>query len=264
MFPETIAGYVELGAHTLKLIAQSFTVPATFLGIGGFVWSLRRLRGTGLLGLAVLSYLVLFLGPILYVFPRFVLPVVFLLAVFAGVAGAALWPDRRARFAVVAVLACASVYGASMRLGMLFDSRYAAERWVREHVAADALVGLHGEATYLPRVLPPVRTEQVEIGPDGVIANELPDYLILSAAYYVRFFRAVGRFTYAGPMVTKLLAGEVGYQPVARFDQPYLSATALIPTVSPRIVILQRRESPRDGTDTPKLPRPSSFPWWIL
>ena len=68
-------------------------------------------------------------------------------------------------------------------------------------------------------------------------AVEPPDFLVLSDAYYARYLRRRG----TRPVLERLLAGELGYEPVVTFQQPHLPATALIPSVNPRIVILGRR-----------------------
>jgi len=249
MFPATLAGYRQLATLTLALIVRSFTLPATLLGAVGLVVMIARgVPSARLLALAAVSYLVLFLSPILYVFPRFVLPVVFILAVAAGVAATTVWDRFPGRVAVAAVLVCIAARGASMVLAMREDSRYAAERWLEREVPAGSVVGLvgldDGGGSYLPRVPTELATEAVRLDADGVVADEPPDYLVLSDAYYRRYLRDRGRWAALGGEVQRLLhQGEFGYVPVARFYASRLTGTsrALIPGVSPRIVIVQRQ-----------------------
>ena len=243
MFTRDAEGYGRLAVSTLELIRASMTLPVVLLGAGGLVWAAaRRLPGAGLLLLATGSYLVLFLGPILYVLPRFVLPAVLVLAVFAGVAAARVWRVGHAlpRLLVAGAVVHALAYGASINLGFLRDSRYAAEQWIAYNLPPDALVGTNGERTYLPRLPPHVRTVHVDITPAGVTARgRLPEYLVLSEAHYRRYLR------HEAPRraLEALVAGKLNYVPAAEFRQHRLRALALIPGLSPRILILRRRDA---------------------
>ncbi len=250
MFPATFGGYLQLATLTLELIVRSFTLPATLLGVVGLIVMIARgVPSARLLALAVVSYLVLFLSPILYVFPRFVLPVVLILAIAGGVAGATFWNRIPSRVAVAAVLVLIAAHGASMVIAMREDSRYAAEQWLEHEVPAGSVVGLvgldDGGGSYLPRVPAGLKTEAVRLDADGVVADAPPDYLVLSDAYYRRYLRARGRWAALGRDVDRLLhEGEFGYVPVARFRAPRLTRESreLIPGVSPRIVIVHRQD----------------------
>lgn len=248
MYPATLAGYLGLTAHVARLVLESATPPVIMLGVLGlFAVRPAARRGTLLLIAAAASYLLTFVGPILYVFPRFVLPVIFVNAIIAGIGGAALW--RRAgvvgRSAVAASVAFVFVYGTSMNLGFVWDSRYAAEAWLAQHVPPGALVGVNGEGVYLPRVPATLRTVPIEMTTDGLrFDGTEPEYLVFSDAYYARYLR---RAT-VRPAFLALLGGDRGYARVATFHNRHLLATNLIPTMNPRIVVLRRaRDSGRDG-----------------
>jgi hypothetical protein len=242
MFPATPAGYAALALRIGHLVTASFGVPAALLGTCGLVWVLaRRVPGAALLAFAALAYLVLFPGSILYVLPRFVLPVILVLAVFAGVAAAQLWRTRHglARLVVLAAVGYSAVYGATMNLGLLWDTRYAAEEWMALNLPPDALVGTDGERTYLPRLPPSVATVPVTVTPGGLVASAAtPEYLILSDAHYRRYMR----HEETRAVMKRLLTGELDYEPLAVFEQRWMPAAELIPSVAPRIVILRRRD----------------------
>jgi hypothetical protein len=125
-----------------------------------------------------------------------------------------------------------------MNLGLLWDSRYAAEAWMETHIPPGAVVGTNGEGVYLPRLPVGLVGVRVEVTPTGLdVADDGPDFLVLSDAYYARSLRKPD----LRPVVERLLAGDLGYEPVGSFQQPYVPASALIPTVNPRIVILKKR-----------------------
>ena len=240
MYPATLAGFARLGAHLAGLVVWTATPPMLVLAVFGFI-ALRPLarRGAILLLAAVTSYVLTFVAPILYVFPRFVLPLVFVLAILGGVGGAAIWARGSlvARAAVVATVAVVVLYGTSMNLGLVYDSRYAAESWLAANVAPGALVGTNGEGVYLPRVPATLRTVPVDVTKDGLrYDGTAPDYLVLSDAYYARYLRrAVVR-----PVFLELLQGDGGYERVATFQRRYLPATELIPGLNARIVVMRR------------------------
>ncbi|MEO6029538.1 MAG: glycosyltransferase family 39 protein, partial [Candidatus Binatia bacterium] len=249
MYPATLVGYLELSGHVTRLIVETATPPVVLLALLGLaVVRPGARRGVAWLIAAALSYLVTFVGPILYVFPRFVLPIVFVSAVLAGVGGAALWTRAGGigRLAVAGSLAIVFVYGTSMNLGLILDSRYAAEAWLTRHVPAGTLVGINGEGAYLPRVPGNLPTVAVEVTAEGLrFDGAPPEYLVFSDAYYARYLRRAG----VRPAFLGLLDGNAGYEQVATFQSPHLAATNLIPTMNPRILVLRRRGLPaRDST----------------
>jgi 4-amino-4-deoxy-L-arabinose transferase-like glycosyltransferase len=240
MYPATVAGFLDLGLHVGRLVLTTATPPVVLLAAGG-VLALRgpARRGGLVLGCAAVSYLATFIAPILYVFPRFVLPLVFVTTIFAGVGGSALWRcgALAGRAAVAASVAIVFVYGTSMNLGLVWDSRYAAEAWLAGHVEAGALVGTNGEGVYLPRVPADLRTVPIDVTSDGLrFVGDAPEYLIFSDAYYARYLRRAA----VRPAFLALLAGGAGYEPAATFQSRHLVATSLIPTMNPKIVVLRR------------------------
>lgn len=249
MYPATLAGYARLSAHVAGLVLWTATPPMLALAVVGWV-ALRRgvRRRAALLVAAVASYLLTFVGPILYVFPRFVLPVVFVVAILGGVGGAAIWNRGRtlARAAVAVTVAVVALYGTSMNLGLVWDSRYAAESWLASHVPPGALVGTNGEGVYLPRVPAALRTVAVDVTQAGLrYDGPAPEYLVLSDAYYARYLRRAA----VRPVFLELLQGDGGYERVATFHRSDLPATDLIPGLNPRIVVMRR--VPGSGGDGP-------------
>ncbi len=243
MFPRTADGYAALATRTAQTLADVTTLPVIALAAIGVGWTLRRrIAGASLLLFAVCSYLLLFVGPILYVFPRFMLPPAFAIAIFAGIGAAALWrlPSAPIRSAVAVALLYAFSYGTSMDLGFLWDSRYSAEQWLAQNLEPDAVVGTDAPAAYLPRLPAGARTTTFSITDERTASSvDAPSYLILTDAQYRKYFRHQNLRT----AIEHLLAGRRGYEPVASFYQPGLPATDLIPSVNPRIVIMRRQST---------------------
>ncbi|HEX9366390.1 MAG TPA: glycosyltransferase family 39 protein, partial [Vicinamibacterales bacterium] len=180
----------SVGARLLTLarltsinLGWSMTWPGVLAAIAGIVAEIRLRRFLWLL-LPVISYAMFFLTTITSVFDRYLLGVYMILAVFAGAWIGALVradaPNRRARLLLCAAgTVLLAWYGASIDLMMLKDSRYPAQRWLRERPSADARVALIGPRAYLPGV----DSRQVVRGlssPAGTAPAELPDFLVVN------------------------------------------------------------------------------------
>lgn len=243
MYPATIAGVSAFGGYVIGLLLEAATPPiVVFAAVGVVVLRKVAPRAVLLLGAAAVSYVVTFLGPILYAFPRFVLPLVFVCAIFAGVGIATTWRAAGVpgRLTVAASLVLLFLYGTSMNLGLVWDSRYAAEHWLAENVAPGTLVGTNGEGVYLPRIPAALPTVAFEVTADGLtFAGCEPEYLVMSDAYYARYLRRPA----TRPMLASLLIGTADWLPVATFHSKHLVATNLIPTMNPRIVVLRRAQA---------------------
>jgi Dolichyl-phosphate-mannose-protein mannosyltransferase len=240
MFPRSLAGTAALCRETGHLVLQACGIGTVVLGGAGVPWGLRRRPlAAALLVLAAGSYLLTFLGAIFYVLPRFVLPIVFVLAIFAGIGAAWAWErwPGPPRLVLLGLIAYAAGTGAVMNLGLLRDTRYAAEEWMAYNLPSGTMVGLDGPAAYLPRLPPGVRSVKVEMTSQGPVARPRPEFLVLSDAYYRRYLRREP----LRAMVERLLAGELDYAPVATFYDAHPRVTGMIPGLSPRIVILRRR-----------------------
>jgi hypothetical protein len=139
--------------------------------------------------------------------------------------------------AALLVAAVVALYGTLMNLGLVWDSRYAAESWLAKHVEPGAVVGTNGEGVYLPRVPTTLRTVPADVTADGLrYDGSAPDYLVLSEAYHARYLRRAA----VRPVFVGLLQGDGGYERAATFHRRHLPATDLIPGLNPRIVVMRR------------------------
>ena len=91
-FPGTLSGQVALLSRTIALLAKTMNVPLFAVSAVGIVWGLVRFRRASLALLApAISYYGLFIAVILYVYPRFLLPLVLVFSVFGGKLLADFW-----------------------------------------------------------------------------------------------------------------------------------------------------------------------------
>src|SRR6059036_609302 len=202
-----------------------------------------------------LSYYVTFIVPILYVVPRYVLPMLAAMAPFAGLGLAALWGDAEsprasARRALVCLVVAAGVArGASMDVRLLTDARYHAENWLAGH-APSGVIGTDADPSYLPRLAPTRPVVRLKLAPDGLHypGSEPPDLIVLTSARYRQYFWPPPRPERR--VLTALLRGELCYERAADFRSPQLFGPPLVRAVSPHIIVLRRRTEPCEAVGT--------------
>jgi hypothetical protein len=158
--PATWSGHVRLLASSLSQLGFAFGWPAVLTmaaAVAGTALTPGARDRLWLL-LPIASYYICFVSAVRVNFDRFFLPVGVLLAVLVGcwvmdVAGRI--PAGAARRATATAAAIAwiytAVYGASIDVMMLFDARYAAERWLLSHADGDR-IGTAGYLYYQPRI----------------------------------------------------------------------------------------------------------------
>lgn len=185
MFERSPAGLLALLAATVRAVLFTMGVPAAIAAALGLIFAAARGRERRLL-LATLvpaiSYCVTFIAVVFYVYDRFVLPIVIVLALFAGHALAVALERTRRRWLPLAVAAAIASYSGARALAvdllMARDARYAAEDWLRQHAEPPKLVAAVGPLEYLPRLdglswrrMGPSRERLGHVAPDVVVIN---------------------------------------------------------------------------------------------
>lgn len=223
----------DLTAATVRYGAAAVGWPwlmLTAIATVGACWQHRKMAVLTLL--PCLSYYVLVIVRIDFVYARFLFPMLVLLAMPTGWMVARLCRGARStawwRFgALGAAVVPTILYTCSVSLEMLADSRYAAEAWFDEHVPRERSVGaflLDEKRPLKPQYLPRVH----EMGyPTYPVAMSLesfrrpqPDYLILTSYNYEDFNPEQRK------VMTLLGSGKLGYETVAEFHSRFLPTQA--------------------------------------
>jgi hypothetical protein len=216
-----MAGHLELLRETARLIQISMGWPLFLVGVAGMGMALAA-SGTTRTAVWLIaptaSYYLAFINVILYNYDRFVIPMCFVLAIFAGYALDRLLslpaPARRWATAAVGVaFGYTLLYAGTVDVLMIGDSRYAAERWVRARVGRNELIGVSGLREYLPR-LDDLHLEDITTIDE--LRQESPKYVVLNADYA----NAVPEETAWGQMIAGLEHEGLGYRRVATFRRP--------------------------------------------
>ena len=117
--------------------AGAFRPRRRFQGRRGEAGAERRLATL----VPVLSYHLSFLAVIGYVYPRFVLPMLLVLALFAGRGAVVLWRGGRlGRIAAVALIAWIGLAGLCVDYVMSEYPRYDAQKWLETHATAETRI----------------------------------------------------------------------------------------------------------------------------
>ncbi len=155
-FPPTLAGFAALGARTIQQLPLALGALMTAAVVVALLLR-TSWRGLKLRAVACAFYLVTFLGAIGYVYPRFLLPLLLVALPLSARAMRDLFRlarsvarDTRPVGALAVTLALAG--GPALSLVMLTEPRLAAERWMRAHLAPDAVVEIAGNPHYQVRV----------------------------------------------------------------------------------------------------------------
>jgi hypothetical protein len=160
-----------------------------------------------------------------YTYDRFLMPVMLLLALAAGVAAARLddlAPRARLwiRAGISAVVVYTLVYAAAVDVGMVRDARYAVEDWMQAHVEPGSRIGLVGGPDFMPRndgfIGQLIRPTLAELESPSF------DYIVLNLDW-------VDRWSPEQPeteLLRRLRAEELGYRRVFEIRQPVSTAGA--------------------------------------
>lgn len=156
--PMTAAGHVAALQFQGLGTAAMLTLPGLLLAIVGVLWFVPRNRQARLLALPALTYAVFVFGALRAEQIRYLLPLGFVLALFAGAAvDAGIRSPVRIRGWTAMTLLAITVGVALLRLvdlthAMLRDSRYEAAEWLGTQLATGDRVEYFGSSQKLPRL----------------------------------------------------------------------------------------------------------------
>ena len=222
IFDATTRGRVALLRLTLWLIQQSLGWPFTVAAVAGVAVaaSSRELRTISIwLAVPVLSYYLGFIDVILYNYDRFVLPICFLLAPFAGLALdrlAGVDAGRWRRAVAAGAVAYTFLYATTVDVLMARDSRYGVETWLASRVQPSDMVASTFPFEYLPRL---DGFRYTEIGSVDELRRQQPAFYVLNADYA----RCMPADSPTSALVGGLERGVLGYERVlvARRPSPW-------------------------------------------
>jgi hypothetical protein len=258
-------GQLRLLAETALRLCDAWTLAGAALAIFGLAVAFREggERRTRLATLVpVLSYHLSFLAVIGYVYPRFVLPMLLVLALFAGRGAVRLWRGGGfGRIAAVALTAWIGLAGLCVDYVMSEYPQYDAQRWLERHASAETQIFYVGDMRDMPRFNAPLDAHPVEPTAEAIQGLRPPaDLIVLSfapgqAASGTRSFRISsilrrhlgdwGLVRSAGGgkgFLERLVAGEFGYTEAARFESPICAwAPEVAESLNRTIVILGRK-----------------------
>lgn len=268
-------GQLRLLTETVLRLMSAWTAAGLALVIVGLVIAFRKGPHRRLhLALLVpaISYYLSFPAVVGYAYTRFMLPIMLVLCLFAGRGITWLWTRRQSRslagkIAVMALLVWVALAGLSLDYVMSNYSRYDAQMWLETEVAPRIGTGLRvaciGDMRTMPRINKPIEPKYLDPPYEPSLTAARPDLLILSfqqghAGTGSRCMRPasilqryLGRWGLVGKRARthrgsgffqRLVAGELGYEELARFESPI---SAFVPevaeSVNRTIVILRKK-----------------------
>jgi hypothetical protein len=194
MFPMTAAGEWSLAKATAAQVIWTLGWPGIALILialapvksGEVRPPLRKLVW---IALASISYYLVFIAVVGYVYDRFLLPVTSMLALVAGAGVRRLLDDwgamRLGRIAAALLIGWLVWRVASIDALLVRDSRYTAEAWLRAHVERHAIVASVNEFGYVPR-LDEFRHWEMQPTPADTQAIQ-PAFIVINTEFPLRF-----------------------------------------------------------------------------
>ncbi len=155
-YPFTLAGHLAFVRVVIQRMVEAMSLPGLVLALAGAIVASWRDRRAACVALAIPGYAAVQLVALRSTQLRYVLPSVFLLALFAGWAVAAAWRSGRASTRTVtlvlatAALALQVAHGTSLTYEMVRDSRHAAGAWLAVHLRPGDHVEYFGASDKLP------------------------------------------------------------------------------------------------------------------
>jgi len=190
MFANTLSGRVHLLWETIRQIQYCQGWPLFVVCGLGLLASIARAKKNArllsLIGFAI-SYYLFYINVILYNYDRFNLPICIILAFFGGrILSEAIGTGKKFRALQAAGLfllfGYTFLYAASVDVLMVKDSRYRVERWMKENVSPDAVIGVASPLEYVPR-LRNFKWVGLKLSPGVLEGKERPDYILFNVDY---------------------------------------------------------------------------------
>ncbi len=241
-YPFTMQGHAQLAWRIISLLADALSWPGLALGVAGIGVAARRAPRKALLACSALVYLLILFFSARVIQLRYVMPISFLLALYAGYAAVGAWRSARPvlQWGGVALAGSAAalllLWATDLTYGMLRDSRYAAAGWLASNARpGDALEYFGSEHKHPP--MPPWLSSRQAIPFRGsTFRSDTGDVAIRSVAEgwrerRPRFVALVPDYTsVAGPFAAScppaiyrgLEDGSLGYRRAALFQTPAL------------------------------------------
>jgi len=156
-------------------------------------------------------------------FDRWLIPLCIILSLFGGqFLSSLVSPNQKfgtaKKVMAGALLAYSFFYSASVDLLMVKDSRYQAEKWMRENIGTETLVGVMDSKEYLPR-LDGFRWAMIKF-PLRDVEQESPDYILVNVEYMRRHDPKSPKYKFYLDLTQKKLK----YRPAAgfKYESPWV------------------------------------------
>jgi hypothetical protein len=249
--PATIAGYLTTARSLVAYTIDAVGAIPLAASAAGVLMAMRRAPGSGAIAASAASIVVLVIAPVRFVEYRFVLPIAYVVALFAGCGFAAGFAarSRGTRVAVgvafTAAIIVLALQAADLTIQTFTDSRYAAARWFDDNVRPGDRVTYTDYSYKLPRF----RGDAVLVAmPPGdrarpFIAREAPEFITV-----IPVLRGEDTHEHLLPdeVFDDLVNGTLGYREVLDTRTPSLLAgIGDISYVNPRVRVFARADVAR-------------------
>jgi len=249
----------ELLLATLRQAASAVGWPMLMaMGVSVVYVCRRHAKIALVLVVPALGYYMIVIMPIGFVYARFLLPMLLVASICLGATCANVINNMNlrtpTRAAILAVIFLPTLgYSIAVDAEMITDSRYAAEDWFDREVKPEASIGafsMNDKPKLRPQYLPRLHERGYATYP---VVMSLASFVQLQPIFLVLTNYNYGDFGEQQRLcMSKLLAGNLGYDIVAQFERPFIGdgsswlslagwGTPHLGKISPTLIVLQRR-----------------------
>jgi 4-amino-4-deoxy-L-arabinose transferase-like glycosyltransferase len=215
MFAQSPEGYLQLLGAIGKTMVWAAGVPLAAVFVAGIVEEIMSRRGArlALLMMPVATYLVAFLGVTMYVYDRFLIACLPMVAFVGGRFSSGLTRQRGLALAIragipAAILAVAAINAIGQNLLFHGDARSDATWWIARNIPCGSRIGVAFDTSYIPALgcfdVQPIRPGDI------ATTAEWPEYFVFNDLYVRRFLDSPS----GSEFLQRLHGGKLGYRVV--------------------------------------------------
>jgi 4-amino-4-deoxy-L-arabinose transferase-like glycosyltransferase len=264
MFANTISGQLQLFSLNFRQMINSLGWPLFIVCAAGLLASLlAKKKNALLLSLLVfsLSYYIFYIAIVRYNYDRFNLPHFIILAFFGGRLISDVTAARpgygKIKSGLLALMVLYSfLHSLSVDILMIADSRYKIERWMKNNIPREAVIGLATPAEYAPR-MDGFHWRSLPLSLPDFREMPKPDYIIFNTNFSRAFekgspeYRFFSRFADGNPKYKLVLRHRTALRwLVIRYKNFFTNIDAINPEIQ-----IYRRTGP-ETIDRPRDDQP--------
>lgn len=257
--PPSIERYTSVMLLTGNYLIEGLGFPMFVFAVAGVLLSTKQWPPAIGMVLPAFGILVGVILPVRFVEFRFVMVIIYVLALFAAFAVREFLRIRRRSIHTLAqicagiVCVWALVHGIDLTYQMIYDSRYEVSEWLARNAKIGDRIGYYGAPQKLPRLKSDIVTQSMPdqlnyYDPQSAKDPRPPEFVLLIPE---RSFETVHDIYVPESTYQGLVDESLGYRQVLNLQTPSLFPTRVISWVNPTVKVFVRKDYLTSLADVP-------------